>query len=324
MGVPMGIAGMACLFLGTAWAIDPPTTEGEDGGWVAVADGLAAWTVGSVDAAHANLSTNFLASLDRLDRIFGDERLVDDTDASRMVLGVGVQHARFDGTSFRHETRARISLPRMADRLMVAWNQLTEAEDVEDGSQIRSAYEDTTPDLGLRLRLLDPSIARLTTSAGVRLGSSSQAYGRVRASRSFLLDGNTSLYVAQKVQYYTEDRWSETSTVRLSRCLFEAWILELAPSVTWREREPGCEPFLMVSVLRQHKEKRAVRFDLGGEWPETPHTDASRYFVQGTRRWRLGRPWLFGELRVGVAFPETEGFATDPYVRGMVEMVLGK
>ena len=295
-----------------------------NGGLATKINGVAAWTVNGLGIAQAGISTNFLAAVARLDRIFGDDRLVEDANTSRVTLGLGVQASRFDGVAFRHETRARLSLPRMQDRLMLELNQLTTADDIETTGEIRSAYEDTRPDLGLRLRLLDPAIAHLTASTGLRLGSSLQMYGRIRASRTFLLAAQTSLYTVQTLQYYTEDRWTETSALRLSHCIFANWVLETAPSLTWREREPGYEPALMVSAMHQHKEKRALRFDVGGEWPETPHTRESRYFVQGTRRWRLGRPWLFGELRLGVAFPEKEGFASDPFVRAMIEMVIGK
>lgn len=287
-------------------------------------NGIAAQAINGFDNVQAGLSTNFLAAVDRLDRIFGDERLIDDTDISRMTLGVGVQVSRFDGITFKHKTQARISLPRTRNRIMLEFSQETEAEDIDKTSQIRSAYKDTTPDFGLRLKLFNREITHITASAGLRLDSPLQGYGRLRASRTFLLNPETSFYVAQKLQYYTEDRWSETSSLRLSQCIFDCWVLESLVSLTWREREPGCEPYLMFSFMHEHKEKRAVRFDVGAAWPETPHTRESRYFVQGTRRRQLGRRWLFGEIRLGVAFPEKEDFAPDPFVRMMVEMTFGK
>jgi len=271
---------------------------------------------------QARLSTNFLAAVARMDRIFGDERLFEDANTSTMTLGVGVEVSRFDGLSFKHKTRARISLPRMKDRIMLEFNQETEADDVETRSQIRSAYKDTTPDLGLRLNLLPPETIHLTASAGLRLGSPSQGYGRIRASRLFPLNPLTSIYIAQELKYYSVDRWSEKSTVRLNHCVFDTWVIESLLSLRWQESESGYEPYLMFSFMHEHKEKRAIRFDVGAAWPETPHTRDSRYFLQGTRRRRLGRKWLFGEIRLGVAFPEKENFAADPFVRVMVEMVL--
>lgn len=286
-------------------------------------NGAAVTAMKNLTEGQARLSTNFLAAVARLDHVFGDERLLEDANTSTMTLGIGVEASRFEGLSLRHKTRARVSLPMTKNRLMLEFNQETEADDIENRAQIRSAYKDTTPDLGLRLNLLKPQTTHLTASAGFRLGSPSQGYGRIRASRTFLIDTETSIYIAQELKYYTVDRWIETSTVRLNRCVFELWVIESLLSLKWREREPGCEPYLMFSLMREHKEKRGIRFDVGASWPETPHTRESRYFLQGTRRRRLGRKWLFGEIRLGVAFPEKEDFAADPFVRVMVEMVLG-
>lgn len=302
-----------------------PVSETEINGSLALLiNGAAVSAVKGLDNAQAGLSTNFLAAVERLDRIFGDERLIEDTDISRMTIGIGVQVSRFDGIAFKHKTQARISLPRTRNRLMLEFNQETEAEDLDTTSEIRSAYRDTTPDFGLRLKMFNREITHITASTGLRLGSTLQGYGRLRASRMFLLDPETSFYIAQNLQYYTEDRWSETSSLRLSQGIFNNWVLESFLSLTWREREPGSEPYLMFSFMHEHKEKRAVRLDVGAAWPETPHTRESRYFVQGTHRRRIGRRWLFGEIRLGVAFPEKEDFAPDPFVRVMVEMTLGK
>lgn len=312
-----------------AQAAMPPPEQTEDGSeeehngsvqnWI---NGNAASFMGNLAEGQARLSTNFLTAVERLDRVFGDDRLIEDANTSTMTLGVGVEVSRFDGVSFRHKTRARVSLPMTEDRVMLEFNQETEVDDVETSSEIRSAYKDTTPDLGLRLKILEPETVLLTTSAGLRLGSPLQGYGRIRASRMFLIDSWTSLYLAQQLTYYTEDRWSEMSTVRLNRCIFDAWIVEKSLSLKWRERESGCEPHLMFSFMREHKAKRGTRVDIGAAWPETPHTHEAKYFLQGTRRRRLGRKWLFGEIRLGVAFPEKENFKTDPFVRVMVEMVL--
>lgn len=268
--------------------IEGMTEEEEDDESLATKiNGAAVTAMENLTEGQARLSTNFLAAVARLDRIFGDERLLDDAETSTMTLGIGVEVSRFDGLSLKHKTRARISLPLTQNRLMLEFSQETEADDVENRSQIRSAYKDTTPDLGLRLNLLNPERIHLTASAGLRLGSPSQGYGRIRASRMFPLDPLTSIYIAQELKYYTEDRLSETSTVRLNRCVFDIWVIESLLSLRWRESESGCEPYLMFSFMHEHKAKRATRLDVGAAWPRR-HTRANHAIscrVRGDDGW---------------------------------------
>lgn len=286
--------------------------------------GITAWADEQLDPLQAGLSTNFLAAVAWFDRMFGDNRLVDDADDSRMTLAVGVKVSRFEGASFEHRTRATLGLPHLRDRLLLVWDQLTETGDIDDATQVLSAYENSAPDLGLRIYATKPNSSRLSLGAGLRLGSESQAYGRLRGSRTLSLWEGTELYLSQTLQYYSENQWSAIANTRLSWACGNRWILQANPRLTWREIEDGHEPLLMLSAMRMIGRMQAFRLDVGGSWPNTPHSRETRYFVQGAERWRLGRDWLFGDLAVGVGFPQTERFEPDPYVRAMVEVVLGK
>lgn len=281
------------------------------------------WAAGLLQPVQSLLSSNFVAAVDRLDRTFGDDRLIEDAATSRLLLGVGVRTSRSDGGSFEHRTRASVALPRMRHRAVLLWDQLTESEDPADRDRILDAYEDTKPDLELRLHLLEPTTTRLSAGAGVRLGSGAQAYGRLRGSAEYALGRDTGLYVAQTLRHFSEDGTKTTSEARLTWSALRRWVLRAHPRVDWAEEEPGYKPMLTFSALRYVGRVQAVRFDVGGAWPETPHTRESRYHVQCTQRWLLGREWLLGELATGVAFPERESFRADPYVGVMVEIVFG-
>ena len=66
-----------------------------------------------------------------------------------------------------------------------------------------------------------------------------------------------------------------------------------------------------------------IRFDVGANWPNTPHTRQARYYLQGMQRWRLGRPWLHADLTLGIGFPQEHDFRLDPFARLLIEMTIG-
>jgi hypothetical protein len=131
------------------------------------------------------------------------------------------------------------------------------------------------------------------------------------------------LYAAQTFKYYSVDHARAKTEARVIWTGPRKWFLHLNPSAEWREREPGCEPALSLSAFRQVGRVQAIRFNAGGTWPEFPHAHDTRYYLECTQRWRLGREWLLGELSTGVGFPERESFRPDPFVGVMLEVILG-
>jgi len=269
------------------------------------------------------ISSNFVAFAERCDRMFGDERLIEEADVSRLIIGVGVRTSRFNGQGFQSRSRASLALPRTRNRVAFFWDHMTEGDDITDRHDISEAYEKSNPDAELRIQLMEAERFWLTAGGGVRLGSGAQPYLRLRGSRNFSLGEESSFYIAQTARYFSLDRAMTTSEMRLTWIVSNDWLMRVRPALDWAEKKPGYEPSLTLSAWRGLGRQRALRFDLGANWPATPHCRESLYYLQATLRRELRHDWLLGELQAGVAFPETESFRPDPYVGIMFELMFG-
>ncbi len=272
---------------------------------------------------QAMISSNFVAFVDGCDRMFGDDRLIEETAVSRLIIGAGVQTSRFEGQRFATRMRASLALPRTRKRVAFYWDQTAEGDDIADRRGVLEAHEKSRPDAELRVQLMDPDRFWLTAGGGVRLGSGSQPYLRLRGSRSFRLGDESSFYIAQTARYFSRDRVKTTSEMRLTWVVANGWLMRIRPAIDWREKKPGFEPSLTLSAWHGLSRQRALRLDVGGNWPATPHCRESRYYVQTTLRRELRHDWLLGELRAGVGFPEKESFRPDPYIGIMFEFMFG-
>ncbi len=300
-------------------AQETPRDAGRDG----ARRGLGRWLARRPDAFRASLTESFLGITDRLDRWFGQDRLVDEQAQSRLLLSTWLQQSRFGGTVLRARARAHGMLPRTRRRLALILDQESTIEDPARARQVVDAFEESRPDVGLRAWLMRSVRSLLTLDAGVRGTSPLQAFARLRASRTLVAGPETELRLQQTVAVFSADRWVGATELRWRGRGPGRWLGEILTLGTWREAQPGVEPALVLSLMRETAGEGALRLDAGGVWPEVPHCRSAEYFVRGARRARLGRPWLFGELRLGVGFPQDRDYAPDPSVAILLEMALG-
>lgn len=275
------------------------------------------------DRLQADISERWFDLVDRIDRLFGDERIEDDVRGSQVRCGVGLRWDRADGWSLQTRVRSRVDLPRTEQRLQLIFDNLTETEDPLQRSPIADTVDTSRPDTGLRFLVRETARVRLSTDLGARLGEHPQAFGRLRMRYVRPL-GSWELRLTETAQWYTSDGFVVSGEMRWSRLLRDGWIFRSSTRLTWEQERDGVTPSQTIHWLYAPPHARGGhRFTISAEWPETPSGGYSSYGVEYAYRRLLGRPWLAIEFAPGLSCRESRNFEPDPRCTIMVEVIFG-
>lgn len=267
--------------------------------------------------SHAALSGGIVQMVERIDRLFGDERLDDDGE-TRLRLRVGLRYTRQDEWSFKSSLRARLDLPQLEQRL-----QFIIDDDVEDESgRVGEAFRDSRPDAALRFLFDESARHRSSVDAGMRLSGPTQAFVRWRG-RLVLTPGDWDLRLIQTVAWFTATGPAQTSEMRWTRALPARWWFRSASRLEWEEKVSGVTLHQALFFGRELSSRRAFRWELSGTWPETPHPRETIYAVEFTYRQLLHQDWLYGELAPTLSFHQTHDYRTNPGMAVRLEVLFG-
>lgn len=273
------------------------------------------------DARHLYYSTRLASAIERLDRFFGDDRLVEDNRQSSLLLGVGLRYEGDEGASLVSDIRLRMVMPRLEERLQIVLDDIVEVDDPQNEQSIIDAVRETRPDAALRYIFPESEKIRLSVDAGVRTGSPYQVFGRGRW-RLTLPVSCWETRLSETVYWLTDDGWRLTTDVRLTRPVGK-WYFRSSSSMTWEEIRSGVTLKQTLAMSYELSKRRAYRLYTSAAWPETPHTSEATYTVGAVYRQRIHRDWLFMELTSAVEFPQADDFEPNPIAGITMEILFG-
>lgn len=293
----------------------PPCSETELPGWRKRLSDPARW-----ENWHDRVCLGIVDATERVDRFFGDERLEEDTDRSRVKLGMGLLYHRENGTSLVTDIKARLALPRLKNRFQLIIDDSFESNEPEDSGVFSEALKDSEPDTALRYIFHEQERRRLSADVGVRFTSPSQLFGRLRG-RIIIPYGLWELRLTQTAAWFTDDGLVTTSEMRWTRQFSGSWLLRSSSRLIWEENRDGVTPAQTFSMFRELTERRGYVLSVSGNWPETPHAHEAVYRTEFTYRQKIYSHWLFMEITPGVEFPQEFEYEAEPYIELKFEIV---
>ncbi|MFU8781268.1 MAG: hypothetical protein ACNA71_09655 [Kiritimatiellia bacterium] len=273
-----------------------------------------------VDNWHAWISLAIADRFDRIDRLFGDEIIIDERRRTRLRTGLGVRYEREKRGKMVTDFSLRVALPRLEERWQVFMDELAGEDDLRDIADLTRPPVDTEPDVGLRYFLQRTTRKSVSADAGYRFGSPNQAFGRLRGRVRYPVR-RWNLEVTQTGTYYTRDGWRSQSDISWTRPFAEAYGFRSFSRVTVDELSTGYTPEQRFSLYRLLTVRRAWRLEGRGVWQEMPYPSDIRYTVAFTYRQLVHRNWLFVELVPGVEYAEVNDYAANPFVILKFEVV---
>jgi len=325
--IMMRLCVLLCLCDGLCPAADTIIT-GEDAANGVVADdgkghGRLAWLtdLDRWDSRHQFYSSRFTSTIDGIDRFFGDERLIEDNQRSRLTLGIGLRLDRNDGLSLVSGLRLRLVMPRLEQRLQLVLDDDLGVDEPGDEQALIDAVRETRPDAGVRYIFKEEERMRISGDIGVRTSDPFQLFGRGRWRMTIPFD-YWELRLSETVYWFTEDGWLETTDMSWSRPVTGLWLFRSSSSLRWEELRHGITPGQAFSLTHPLSFRRAFRFYISGTWPESPHTREANYVFGAVYRQRIHRDWLFMEISPSLEFPQADDYAINPIVELKFEIIL--
>ncbi len=295
----------------------PPASKSETRGWLDRLSDPRQWEIW-----HGSASTGILDAADQVDHFFGDERLEDDNQRTRLRLGIGLRWHKDDGAGLLTDARLRLVLPHLKNRFQLVVDDAFESEEPGQIRSLTTAANDSEPDTSLRYIIKEDERRRLNADAGVRLSNPSQLFGRLRG-RIIVPYPVWELWLSQTAAWFTDDGFTETSEMRWSRLIGVEWLFRISSRVTWEETNNGVTPTEAFNLFKELSTRRAYRLTFSGTWPETPHAHEANYSATFTYRQLIHSRWLFVELTPGLEFPQKRDYACAPCINVKFETIFG-
>ncbi|HMO50168.1 MAG TPA: hypothetical protein PKE26_05555 [Kiritimatiellia bacterium] len=273
---------------------------------------------------HASWSSNVVGAANYIDNFFGDKRLEEESDGTRLKLSLGFRLKEQEDPKLIHRANLRLSLPRINKRLQLVYEDLVESDDPNRPRDVLNDIGSSDPDAAIRYSIRERRRSKLDGDAGIRFGSPNQVFLRLRGTRRMKVTDRTDLRLTESVRWFSADGWVSTSEVQINRRMGWDWLFRSSSELEWAEEESGVRPSQTFSVFKTFSRRRALRFDIGGSWPETPNTREAKYFLSVAHRRLLHSNWLFFEVQPGVEFPQLDDYDPALFISVKLEMVLGK
>lgn len=267
---------------------------------------------GDLDRIHSVWSSGIVRTVERFDRMFGDERLHEEADGTRVTLQGGVRVDERDGARMEKRIRAHVALPNIEKRLLLFFDDRIENEHPADLEALSEAVRDSEPVTGLRWVLAQYGKARVNADAGLRFGSKTQVLGRLRASIVKSFD-DWERRLTQTVSWYSADGFATSTEARWTRDLGHERLFRSSSALGWREDESGVTPSQSFYILHAVTKRRGHRYGVRAEWPQCPHTREARYTAEYVFRRRIHRDWLYFEAGPGIVFDQEYDYAPNPF-----------
>ncbi|HMO04077.1 MAG TPA: hypothetical protein PKC67_01365 [Kiritimatiellia bacterium] len=273
---------------------------------------------------HDKWSSNVVGVAEYIDRFYGDNRLDDESNDTRIRLSGGILFREEGTPKYIHRINLRLQLPYTSRRLKLVFEDIVDPDEDQRSLFTAAGVNNTDANAALRYSIREKSKVRIDADVGARFSSPWQLYTRLRGTRRYDLTTKWDARLTQKITWFTDDGWVSLSEIQFNKKMGWDWLLRFNSELEWRQDRDGVRPAQQVSVFKTFSRRRSLRMDVGGSWPEYPNVDDRRYYVSLTHRRLVHSNWLFFEVKPGVEFPEEDDYDERFYLKFQFDLILGK
>lgn len=274
-----------------------------------------------LDTVHHRVSLGLAGTVDQFDRLFGEDRILEESRQTRLRLRSENRFDHRDGLTLSQGVGLRLALPRFGRRLHLLLDDEATVTDA-DSSAERSGFRDqSTTDAALRYIFRHDAEKFLSADLGLRSGDRlAQLMIRLRG-RIIVPYPVWELRLTETVDWLSDDGWRNQSEILWSRPCGHNRLFQSRSSLTWTSKHGGVTPAQSLRIARQHPSGRALRLSANAVWPEVPGVDEAAYSLVLAYRRRVLRHWLACELSPQLGFRQADGYRANPGIALRVEIL---
>lgn len=257
----------------------------------------------------------------------GSQRAVP-TNESYLRLGFATQSETGKLAQLEPEARFRLDLPTVEEKL-----RLVIESDSEENLPLSERQRDrqltsetrTEGDITGALRYLGQlsDTVNLSTDVGIRGGLPLNTFARVRSSGYFKLSEDWFMHVDQRLYYFNQDGWGESTWVAFDRT-FGEWDARSASELRWVHRNREFEFSQIFSGFHRANNRSTFNPRLGILGESQPGWRTTEYFADLNWRYRLYDDWLYSEVIPAIRFRREDSFDSHSSVTLRIEMFFAR
>lgn len=283
-----------------------------------------------LDILQADITKNLLQSSRWLDSFFYDPRYAVEENETRAVVryeGFIENHAHW---TFKTRVKLVLILPQLKNKanLIIAGdpneddqNQLGQGL-LASPAPVENTRRNTSAALGYLIRSSERY--NINAKIGIRYRNGHMvSFVRPHYRRLSRLD-NWDLRFTQEFPYWTDTKWSSSTTVDLERPLGEAFFFRASLNGSWFEKLPGYYYGLVFSLSQPLSTTSALSYNAGASFQTGAHDVLQEVVVATRYRQRFWRDWMYFDITPQVRFPRDRRFNAVPGIMFGLEMQFGQ
>jgi hypothetical protein len=283
-----------------------------------------------LDTLQAGITKNILRSSRWLDSFFYDPRYAAEENQTRAVV-------RYEGFIENHAhwvLKARVKLVLILPQLKNKANLVIAGDPDEDNpnqlgqtpltspAPVGNTNRNTTAALGYLIK--SDERQNISAKIGIRYRNGHiVSFFRPYYRRLYKLEG-WDLRFTQEFPYWTDTKWSSSTTIDLERPLGEAFFFRTSVNGSWYEHAPGYYYGLVFSLTQPLSTTSALSYDLGGSFQTGAHDVLQTVVIDTRYRQRFWRDWMYFDITPQVRFPRDRRFNPVPGILFAIEMQFGQ
>jgi hypothetical protein len=285
------------------------------------------------DRLHRRISKSVLMTAEAIDAFFYTDQTEIEENQTVFKISLGLFVEAEEETRLETRSRLKLVLPGFQDQLHLILTGDPETVDEVFGEAVDAVPEETlsgdeTGDgagAALRYFVLDDIKRNLSFSAGVRIRDSQLVgFPEARYRRLFDMDNeDLALRFEQRVLWYTDDGWRESSRVDMDVLLKERYLWRTSLIGVWTETDGGYNYHLSFKLFYKLWKRAALSYEWDNAYNLCTDGQLDEILFKIGYRQSFWRPWLFFELIPQLSFPESEDFKNTPGIRFRIEAIFG-
>ena len=283
-----------------------------------------------LDTLQADITKNLLQSSRWLDSFFYDPRYAVEENETRAVLryeGFIENHAHW---TFKTKVKLVLVLPYLKNKAnLVIAGDPDEDNPSQPGqglltSLIPAESKDRKTTAALGYLIKSDERRNISAKIGVRYRNGQMvSFIRPHFRRLYHLD-SWDLRFTQEFPYWTDTKWSSSTTVDLERPLGDAFFFRASLNGSWYEKQPGYYYGLVFSLSQPLSTTSALSYNVGGTFLTGAHDVLQEVVVATRYRQRFWRDWMYFDITPQVRFPRERRFNAVPGIMFGLEMQFGQ
>lgn len=253
----------------------------------------------------------------------GDQLALPDNQ-SYLRIGFATRSETGNLAQIQPEARFKLDLPTVEEKLrLVVESDSEETKSLSERDRDRQLTEDERSDseaTGALRYITDlTDTLNLTNDVGARLRLPPDAFWRARSRGRFDLADDWDLDIDQRVYYFHQDGWGESTWIGFSK-LYGEWRFRSASELRWVHSDRNFEFSEIFSLYSRPNNRAELNPRMGVLGESQPTWRPTEYFVDFTYRYRLYSTWLYGEAIPAVNFYRDDNFGETTSITFRIEM----